>query len=36
MENELGRTSSQPWPLPAGFFNEAALTFAKPLCSVNP
>lgn len=33
---ELGRDSSQSWPLPAGFFNDAALTFTKPLCSIYP
>lgn len=33
---ELGRDSSQSWPLPAAFFNDAALTFTKPLCSINP
>lgn len=36
MGAELGRDSSQSRPLPAGFFNDAALTFTKLHCSINP
>lgn len=34
--DELGRDSSQSWLIPAGVFNDAALAFTEPRCSVNP